>query len=197
VKVGALDDPVWEQSPDSPVPSQGRRPRWSRRRWRSVVILVGLLVLLAVGLTLWTSQPGPPGGDPGGRILRALQPASAAVPDGSTNVAMLRSDSGWSPACPDNSSGQAGWSAVRVSTSFTNALPREQIVGAVNSALVGEGWTRHDESFGPGQGVVAHWTKRLTTGTPAEAAVYPVPAGSTNWVLTATSKPPGFALPGC
>jgi hypothetical protein len=80
-----------------------------------------------------------------------------------------------------------------VGTTFTNALPKEQIVSAVNSALVGDGWTRHDESFGPGQGVVARGTKRLATRTPAEASVCSVPAGTTNWFLTATFKPPGFA----
>ena len=130
-------------------------------------------------------------------MLRALQPASTAVPAGSTDIVTQGFDSVWSAACPDNPDGQAGWSEVRVSTTFTNALPKEQIVSGVNSALVGDGWTRHDESFGPGQGVVAHWTKRLATGTPAEASVYPVPAGTTNWFLTATSKPPGFARAGC
>ena len=156
-----------------------------------------LLVLVAVGLTLWTSRPGQPGGDPGGRILRALLPASTAVPAGSTNVSTLSSDSGWSPACPDNPGGRAGWSAIRVDTRFTTALPKQQVVSAVNAALVGDGWARHDESFGPGQGVVAHWTKHLSTGNAGEAAVYPVPGGSTNWSLTATSQPPGFALAGC
>ena len=84
-----------------------------------------------------------------------------------------------------------------VYSTFTTDLPKEEIVGAVNSVLARDGWARHDEVFGPDQGVVAHWTKRLATGRPAEAAVYPVPAGSTNWLLTASSKPPGFALPGC
>jgi hypothetical protein len=130
-------------------------------------------------------------------MLKALQPVSAAVPAGSTDVATQNYDALWSAACPDNPGGQAGWSEVRVSTRFTNAEPEEQVVDAVNSALVGEGWTRHDESFGPGQGVVAHWTKRLSTGTQADAAVYPLPAGTISWLLTATSKPPGFALPGC
>jgi hypothetical protein len=157
----------------------------------------GLLVLLASVLTLWLSRSSQTGGDPGGRILRALQPTPTAVPAVSTDIVTQSYASVWSAACPGNPGGEAGWSEVRVSTSFTNALPKEQVVSAVNSALVGDGWTRHDESFGPGQGVVAHWTKRLATGTPAEAAVYPEPAGSTNWSLTATSKPPGFALPGC
>jgi hypothetical protein len=157
----------------------------------------GLLVFLAVGLTLWLSGPGQPEGDPGGRILRALQPVSTAVPAGSTDIVMQNYDSVWSAACPDNPGGHAGWSEVSVATRFTNALPKEQVVRTVNSVLVRDGWTRRDESFGPGQGVVAHWTKRLATGTPAEAAVYPLFSGSTNWLLTATSKPPGFALPGC
>ncbi len=195
MKVGALDDPIWEKPPDG---STLRPSRVTQRRWWRLVIVGGMpLVLVAAGLTLWASRPGQPGGDPGGRILRALLPASTAVPAGSTNVSTLRSDSDWSPACPDNPGGRAGWSAIRLDTRFTTALPKEQVVNAVNSVLVGDGWARHDESFGPGQGVVAHWTKRLSTGNPGEAAVYPLPAGSTNWSLTATSKPPGFALPGC
>lgn len=130
-------------------------------------------------------------------MLKALQPVSIAVPAGSTAVGTQTYDALWSAACPDNPDGRAGWSEVRVSTSFTNAQPKEQVVAAVNSVLVREGWTRHDMSFGPGQGAVAHWAKRLSTGTQAEAAVFPVPSGTTNWLLTATSKPPGFALPGC
>jgi hypothetical protein len=194
VKVGTLDDPIWGQSPDDATLRQGRR---SRHRWRGLAIAGCLLVVLAVGLTLWLSGPGHPGGDPGGRILRALRPASTAVPVGSTDILTQSYDSVWSAACPDNPGGHSGWSEVSVSTRFTNALPKEQVVSGVNSVLVRDGWTRHDESFASGQGVVAHWTKRLATGAPAEAAFYPVPAGSKNWLLTATSKPPGFALPGC
>ncbi len=84
-----------------------------------------------------------------------------------------------------------------VDTRFTTPVAKEQVVEAVNSILIRQGWLRHDESFGPGQGLVAHWTKRVRTGTLAEAAVYPVPSGSDDWLLTATAKPPGFALPGC
>lgn len=196
MKAGALDDPIWEQSSGGPTLAGGEG---ERSRWRRAIVFGVLLVLIAVGLTLWLSRSSRQGGDPGGRILKALKPISAAVPAGSADIATQSYDAIWSGACPDNPGGQAGWSEVRVSTRFTNTQPKEQVVEAVNSALVGEGWTRHDESFGRGQGVVAHWTKRLGTGmgTPADAAVYPVPAGTTNWLLTATSKPPGFALPGC
>jgi hypothetical protein len=156
-----------------------------------------LAVLLAVGLTLLFSRSSRSGGDPGGRILGALQPTLAAVPAGSSNVVRHSYESVWSGKCPDNPGGQAGWSEVRTDTSFTTAMQKDEVDTAVNSVLIQDGWARHDESFGPGQGPVAHWTKRLATGGLAEAAVYPVPAGSTNWLLTATSKPPGFALPGC
>jgi hypothetical protein len=196
VRVGTLDDPIWGQPFDSATLPQRRRPR----RRRSGLVIAGallVLVLLGVGLTLWLSQPSQQGGDPGGRILTAIRPASAAVPTGSADIVTQSYDSVWSAGCPDNPGGHAGWSEVRVSTRFTTSLPKEQVVSAVNSVLVRDGWSQHDESFGPGQGMVAHWTKRLATGTPAEAAVYPIPNGSTNWLLTATATPPGFALPGC
>lgn len=137
------------------------------------------------------------GGDPGGRILKELRPTLNAVPTGASNVVKRSSDATWSGKCPDNPSGRAGWSEVRADASFDTSIPKDEVVLAVNSALLEKGWVRHDESFGPGQGPVAHWTKRLATGGLAEAAVFPVPAGSTDWFLTATSKPPGFALPGC
>jgi hypothetical protein len=160
--------------------------------------MVGVpLVLFAVAVTWWLSRSNHAGGDPGGRILRELEPYLAAVPPGSTDVGTLKFDSVWSEKCPDNSAGQAGWSEVRADASFTTALPKEQVVGSVNSVLAQHGWARHNESFGPDQGPVAHWTKQLAAGVLAEAAVYPAPRGSTNWFLTVTADPPGFALPGC
>jgi hypothetical protein len=158
---------------------------------------MGAALVLAVSLTALSRSSFHSGGDPQGRILKALQPALNAVPIGSSNVVRRSFDAAWSGKCPDNPSGQAGWSEVGADATFTNSRPKDEVVGAVNSALLEEGWVRQDESFGPGQGQVAHWTKRLATGGLAEAAIYAVPAGSTDWFLTATSKPPGFALPGC
>jgi len=194
VKVGGLDDPVWRQAQEGVPPSQGRP---SRRRGLLVLIVGVPLVLLAVALTLWASQSHRRGGDPGGRILRELLPNLAAVPAGSTDVVTQKLDSVWSEKCPDNLAGQAGWSEVRADARFTIAWPRERVINSVSSVLAENGWTRHDESFGPAQGSVAHWTKHLAAGVSAEAAVYPVPADSTNWFLTATARPPGFASAGC
>jgi hypothetical protein len=157
-----------------------------------------MLVLVAVALTRWAARQEPgAGGDPGGRILKALQPTTKAMPVGVTNISTQNRDSLWTPKCPDNSGGQAGWSAVGVVTQFTTSTPKQQVVDAVNSVLVQQGWSRHDEAFGPDQGLNAHWTKRLSTGTYAEASVYPVPSGSKTWYLSATAEPPGYALPGC
>jgi len=192
LKAGTLDDPVWGEFPDEPR-SSGRRVHL-----RTIVFILGVsLSLLAVGLALGRSASDNAGGDPGGRILKDLQPASAAVPRDSTDVVTHNNDSIWSGACPDNASGRAGWSEVNVYTTFMTSLSKVQVTDAVNAVLVRQGWLRHDVSFGRGQGVNAHWTKRLASGTVGEAAVYPVPAGSTNWLLSVASKPPGFALPGC
>jgi hypothetical protein len=191
-KVGTLDDPVWDEHPEEPRSSNRRLHLWT------VGFIFGLLsTLLAVGLAFRVSSSDHAGGDPGGRILKELGPASGAVPSGSTDVVTHDNDAIWSGACPDNASGRAGWSEVSISTTFTTSLSKEQVTDAVNAALVHQGWLRHDVSFGPGQGVNAHWTKRLASGALGEAAVYPVPAGSTNWLLSVASKPPGFALPGC
>jgi len=194
VKVGALDDPVWGQAAEDVSPPPARP---SRRRLPMLLTLGVFLLSLALVVVLWPSQSGHPGGDPGGRILRELQPALVAVPAGSTGVVTQSLDSVWSGKCPDNPAGQAGWSEVRVDATFTTTLTKEQVTDSVNVALTRDGWVRHDESFGPRQGPVAHWTKRLASGSLAGAAVYPVPASSTNWFLTATADPPGFALPGC
>jgi len=140
---------------------------------------------------------GHAGGDPRGRVLGELKPVEAAVPPGATNVAIHADDADWQEKCPDNPSGRSGWSAVFVSASFTTALPHEVVVTDVNATLARQGWTRHDIVNVPGQGPIAHWSKRVATGPRADAFVFPVPAGSDTWLMTASWDPPGFALPGC
>ena len=191
---GALDDPDGEQSPEVAATETNRRVR---PRARGVIGLGVVLVIGVAGLTLWPSRHDRPGGDPGGRLLTALRPVAAAVPAGATGIAIESSDAVWSPACPDNPGGRAGWSAVRVTARFTDVAPGPRVVDAIGAALGAEGWSRHDASFGPSQGTVARWTKRLDASTMAEATAYPIPVGTTRWNLTATAKPPGFALPGC
>jgi hypothetical protein len=115
LKAGTLDDPVWGE----PVKCSSLRKRRLRNPRRSIFVLGALSALLAIGLILWLSRSNHPGGDPGGRILKGLEPASAGVPSGSTDVVTHLYDSIWSPACPDNPAGQAGWSEVMVNTSFT------------------------------------------------------------------------------
>lgn len=153
--------------------------------------------------TLLSSVPlmlaacGHSGGDPGGRVLRELQPVESAIPTGSSMVAVHSYNSSWTKKCPDNSSGQSGWSEVRVNSTFVTALPPTTVVDEVGAVLERQGWTRHDTIGTPGQGTIAHWTKDLGTGKSAQAFAYPVPAGSDSWFVTATWEPPGFALPGC
>jgi hypothetical protein len=194
VKAGRIDDPIWD------IPSEvgWRISHRISRGWRLLIAgALGILILTVSLIGVVSRSSSHSGGDPNGRILHALEPALTAVPVNSSNVVRQSSDSEWSAACPDNPSGQAGWSEVRADASFSTTLPKNEVVREVNGSLVKAGWTRHDESFGPGQGKVAHWTKRLASSGTGEAAVYALSAGSTNWLLTLTSKPPGFALPGC
>jgi len=157
----------------------------------------GSAVVLVGGASLVLVACGHAGGDPRGRVLGELKPLEAAVPPGATNVAIHAADADWQEKCPDNPSGRSGWSAVFVSASFTTALPHEVVVTDVNATLARQGWTRHDIVNVPGQGPIAHWSKRVATGPRADAFVFPVPAGSDTWLMTASWDPPGFALPGC
>ena len=112
-------------------------------------------------------------------------------------VVVRHNDAVWQTKCPDNPGGRAGWSEVSASASFTSSMPSDNVIGEINTVLVRQGWTRRDEVLTRGQGPVSHWFKHVGVGKLADATLFPVPAGSTDWVLYATWQPPGFALPGC
>ena len=151
---------------------------------------------LAVVVSALLAGCGQPGGDPGGRVLRELEPVTKAVPHGSTAVVIDENDSTWQNKCPDNPGGHSGWSEVLVSVSFTTALPAAEVISDVDTSLTDMSWRRHDTTT-PQHGVIARWTKDVGVGNLATAFVYPLPSGSQNWFLTGGWNPPGFALPAC
>jgi len=165
---------------------------------------VAVLVLVAGGLTAYVrSRSDHPGGDPGGAVLRALSPVAGAVPSGSTGIDTRTNDAIWSPACPDNPYGRAGWSGVTVLTTFRSADTAPSLVRAVGTSLASHGWTPTtpvDDAawqYTP----VAEWTRSVPGARAADVVVfpYPAPGGSagTRWMLGAEAKTPGYALPGC
>jgi hypothetical protein len=203
--VGSLSEAVRDEvGPLAPM----RRPRQVNGRPGRVGVAVGMLLLLGMGLTAFAiSRSDRSGGDPGGVVLRELSPVASAVPSGSTVVDSRKNDAVWSPACPDNPSGRAGWNGVVVLPIFKSTDTTQTIVSTVGTALEAQGWTPTlpvDDAawqYTP----LAEWTRSLPGTTSAKVAVFQYPqnaspspgtAGSA-WMLGAEGKTPGYALPGC
>jgi hypothetical protein len=181
------------------------RPR--QRRLGAVVIAVGAVLVIAAGLTAFVvSRSDHPGGDTGGVVLRELSTVPLAVPSGATITSSRKSDAAWSPACPANTYGRAGWSGVEVSTNFKSADSAQSIVSAVGSVLTTQGWrstlpvAEAAWQYTP----LAEWTKSLPGTTSAKIVVFrypqngsPSPTAASAWMLGAEGKTPGYALPGC
>ena len=167
----------------------------------AVVVLVGGVTAFAL---LRSDRSG---GDPGGVVLRELSPVTSAVPSGSTVVDSRRNDAVWSPACPDNPGGRAGWSGVEVLTLFRSADSVQAIVRSVGSALESQGWRlMHPIDDAAWQYTpTAEWTRSLPGTTSAKAVVFRYPehgssaSGTSDsvWMLGAEGKTPGYALAGC
>ena len=183
----------------------GDRPGARRSR---PMLIAGVVLVLAGGLTAFALlRSDHSGGDPGGKVLRELSPVARAVPSGSTVVDSSRNDAVWSPACPDNPGGRAGWSGVEVITMFKSADSVQEVVGAVATALESQGWTPTSPAddaawqYTP----IAEWKKSLPGTTSAKAVVFqypqngsPSPSDSGSvWMLGAEGKTPGYALAGC
>jgi hypothetical protein len=170
----------------------GRRSR--------LVIALGAVLLPVMGITWFTlSRTAHSGGDRGGAVLRALSPVTGAVPSGSTILQTRRDDAVWSPACPDNPYGRAGWSGVEVLTTFKSTDTVEQIVSAVGTALKAQGWTPTPPVDGAAWQYtpLAEWTRFLPGTTSAKAVVYqypldgsPPPGTPRVWMLGADGKTP-------
>jgi hypothetical protein len=154
----------------------------------SCVLLLGVAGVVTYAL-LATNQH--PGGDPHNAVLLTLQKIKSAVPAGASDVSMQSYDATWMGACQSDPNSHAGWVEARVNVDFTDAAPVQAVKTEINAALVRLRWVRHDFVITRGQGPTAHWTRPIPFGRRADAFAFPVPAGSTSWVLTATWQPPG------
>jgi len=179
------------------------------RTGRVVLAVVVVALLLGMALTaLALSRSDQPGGDPGGLVLRELSPVTRTLPSGATVVSSSKKNAVWSPACPDNPSGRAGWSGVEVVAIFKSADTTQAIVSAVGSALAAQGWmpTHPADDAAWQYTPLAEWTKSLPGTTSAKVVVFKYPqnasppspgASGSTWMLGAEGKTPGYALPGC
>ena len=178
----------------------GRRPA----PWMAAA---ALLVLVLTGVGAGCGSPASSshsGGDPGGRILRALEPVQTAIPSGASDVSTTTHASSYEVKCPDNPGGKSGWSPVTIYSTFRSDLPTPSLLGRVGTRLsqlgwhhVAPVWDRRMDQYQP----LAEWDKTLFPGQTATATIYQLPAGdgpySGSWHFGAVAKPPGYALPGC
>lgn len=160
-----------------------------------------VLVLTAAGCAS-SSDGGHAGGDPNGRIMHALDPVLGAMPAESSDVHTRAAESTYTPKCPDNSSGQSGWSAVTVTASFRTRVQADQLSARVGHTLTELGWRQASTPVWDHQQIQlppkASWNIQLWQGQPATAALSRVPGRhKAHWILRAYAKPPGYALPGC
>jgi hypothetical protein len=177
----------------------------TRQRLHSTYAVISVVSAVAVWALLTIA---PAGGDRDGHILDALRPVVAAVPEGATHLLTQATDSSWSPACPDNPTGRAGWGSVTVSAMFYSALPRANILSRADIALSRLDWHEVSPRFEDGDGQyapLADWTKLIPHATAIHVVIFadaPV-SGCTvgeckaNWEILAHADPPGFAEPGC
>jgi hypothetical protein len=189
----------------SPSPSRQERRRQVQMRRRGLAAALG--VVLVVVVVYAVTRPSHPGGDPGGTILKTLEPVASAVPTGSTGVTNTNRDSVYATACRTKADNEAnaGWSPVLDSTVFSSTLSYAAVVAAVGKVVQAQGWTSikpntaDNWQFLP----LAEWQKHVSGTESADVSLINYPrasyaAGSaTKWLLGAEAKTTGFALPGC
>jgi hypothetical protein len=167
-------EPVW---PDTREPSSHHRARRSR-----VLGVVVVAVLIGVGLlVLRPSSHG--GGDPHGRILRALS-GPIRAPAGAVTTFRTMAEPHWD-SC-DGMSGTFGWDDVVAQVGFTTRDSNAAVERAVDAQLRAAGWTRAGTDF---------WTG-VVEGSRATASLER-DLTDDQWQLDATAKPSGKAASGC
>jgi hypothetical protein len=154
----------------------------SRRRLAGA----GIAAAAVVGLLALAGQGGPhSGGDPGGRTLAALRPATAAVPAGAQILARQESEPSWMICA---GAPVSGWTQVAASVQFSVSLSPSRLIEGVDRQLADRGWRLVNAS-----GAGAAWTKALPGGGQAQAAL--VPTGRTGvWQLRLSAPAQGAQL---
>ncbi len=133
----------------------------------------------------------------GNQIFAKVSEVRSAVPSSAANVQVRSSAAEWIRGCPEIPGSRDGWTADRVSVSFTESNPPATIVGLIDRTLEKKGWRRHDSSPGHGQGRIAHWTLDVKSGRGVQAWAFHAGPGTSHWYLSASWNPPGPQGQGC
>ncbi len=155
------------------------------------------LILLPIGFGLWIALGFNHAIANGGQIDEEVTAIRSAVPTAATNVHVESSSASWISGCSSVPGSRSGWTTDRISISFNDREPRNLVVGAIARSLTSLGWRRDDESPGPHQGRIAHWTLNVKSDHLAQAWAFPVGPGTSHWYLSGSWRPPGPIGQGC
>ena len=156
-------------------------------------MIAGLVPVVLVAAVLYWHQARRGNPDPGGRILTALVPVSAAVPSDATIVFNHEADGAWD-SC-DGLPQTAGWHDITYEIRFTSQTDPQAVVTDASRQLADLGWGA--SSIGAIPGIGAQWSKRVE-GSPGPAIVTLArDPGEVVWILTAHAPPATHPLTGC
>ena len=161
-----------------------------RRSSRAIVAVVGV-GLAAVGVGLTISQGGHPGGDPGGRILHALRPATDAVPSDAKVINSLSAEPYWDDCRGSESYSctRPGWGLVNAVVEFTTKSAAEPLLRHADAVLTAQGWCLSSRESSP-LGPVLTWAKMVPGGRWGWATLSPGdqgPGSPLTWDLSASA----------
>lgn len=185
VKVGGVDDPIWQQAPLVVVRPQVHQ---ARRQFR-IPLGIGAVGLVVAGLLVyWATQSGHhSGGDPGGRILNQLRTVLLALPPNVTVELHDDSEPSWLN-CTGQPGQIEGWSDPTAYVAFTWGGSSSSLIAHVNDQLTEAGWGSFTQSAA-GHIIAADWSKRLKNGTTARAILS---LEFNQWGLSASAPPIGI-----
>jgi hypothetical protein len=159
----------------------------------SLMLGLGLLLLVTcMFLGYWILWG--PNGDPGGRVLRQLQPAAQALPSDAHVIYRYDLEPKWD-SC-DGRQGTFGWDDVIVQIHFDSRTPTTALFEHADETLHRLGWSQKYDN-----GSQVGWTKQLINGSVANAQLsnaVPDQGGTTQkWDLYVGAPPIGTRASGC
>jgi len=154
-----------------------------------LVLGLGLLLVVVVAAGIWLWIGAQPTGDPGGRVLDQLRPATAALPSDARIVYRNEVEPRWD-SC-DGRPGTEGWNDVVMQVHFTTATADINVLSNADAALRRLGWLP-DTSRPAG----SSWRKALANGTTARASLEH-DVGQDAWTLFVLAPPVGRRVSGC
>ena len=152
-------------------------------------LLLGCLVVVIVAAATWLWFAAQPTGDPGGRVLDQLRPATSALPSDARIAYRNDVEPRWD-SC-DGRPGTEGWNDIVVQVHFTTAMADADVLAHADAALRHLGWLPATS-----QPVGSSWTKALANGTTAKASLeHEVEQDA--WTLFVLAPPVGRRASGC